>query len=79
MPVVNVKDYEPIDISVRRFKRACEKDNVLSDIRKHEFYEKPKWRRRRKKMAAVKRHIKKLQREQVEKEKMGGRGSRGGK
>ena len=59
MPVINVKEYEHIDVSVRRFKRACEKDNILADIRKHEFYEKPKWRRRREKLAAVKRHIKK--------------------
>ena len=63
MPVINVKEYEHIDVSVRRFKRACEKDNILADIRKHEFYEKPKWRRRREKLAAVKRHLKKIYRE----------------
>ena len=63
MPIVNVREYESIDVSVRRFKRACEKDNVLSDIRKHEFYEKPKWARRRKKLAAIKRSIKKTQRD----------------
>lgn len=63
MPSVNVREYEPVDVSVRRFKRACEKDNILSDIRKHEFYEKPKWRRRRKKLAAIKRYAKKVFRE----------------
>ncbi len=66
MPVINVKEYEHIDVSVRRFKRACEKDNILADIRKHEFYEKPKWRRRREKLAAVKRHLKKISREGFE-------------
>jgi small subunit ribosomal protein S21 len=63
MPVINVKEYEHIDVSVRRFKRACEKDNILADIRKHEFYEKPKWRRRREKLAAIKRQLKKTFRE----------------
>jgi small subunit ribosomal protein S21 len=69
MPSVNVKEYEPIDISIRRFKRACEKDNVLSDIRSHEFYEKPKWKRRRRKLAAVKRHLKKISKERAPTEK----------
>jgi small subunit ribosomal protein S21 len=69
MPSVNVRDSEPVDVSIRRFKRACEKDNVLADIRRHEFYEKPKWIRKRLKMAAVKRHSKKLMRENVSKER----------
>ena len=47
----------------RRFKRSCEKAGVLSEIRRREFYEKPTSVRKRKAAAAVKRHIKKLQRE----------------
>ena len=48
-----------------RFKRACEKAGVLSDVRKREFYEKPTQVRKRKKAAAVKRYKKKLQRETI--------------
>lgn len=69
MPSVNVRETEPVDVSVRRFKRACEKENVLADIRKHEFYEKPKWERKRKKMAAVKRYAKKITRENMPRER----------
>ena len=65
MPAVKVKENEPVDIAIRRFKRACEKAGVLSDVRKREFYEKPTQVRKRKKAAAVKRYKKKLQRETI--------------
>jgi small subunit ribosomal protein S21 len=64
MPSVRVKENEPFDIALRRFKRSCEKAGVLSEIRRREFYEKPTQERKRKKAAAVKRHLKKLSREQ---------------
>jgi small subunit ribosomal protein S21 len=63
MPSVRVKENEPFDIALRRFKRTCEKAGVLADVRRREFYEKPTWERKRKKAAAVKRHQKKLSRE----------------
>jgi small subunit ribosomal protein S21 len=63
MPSVRVKDNEPFDIALRRFKRTCEKAGVLADVRRREFYEKPTWERKRKKAAAVKRHQKKISRE----------------
>ena len=63
MPHVIVRENEPFDIALRRFKRSCEKAGVLSEVRRREFYEKPTSVRKRKAAAAVKRHIKKLQRE----------------
>ena len=63
MPHVRVKENEPFDIALRRFKRSCEKAGVLSEVRRREFYEKPTAVRKRKAAAAMKRHIKKLQRE----------------
>ena len=63
MPHVRVKENEPFDIALRRFKRSCEKARVLSEVRRREFYEKPTAVRKRKAAAAVKRHMKKLQRE----------------
>ena len=63
MPHVRVKENEPFDIALRRFKRSCEKAGVLSGVRRREFYEKPTAVRKRKAAAAVKRHLKKLQRE----------------
>jgi small subunit ribosomal protein S21 len=63
MPSVKVKDNEPFDIALRRFKRSCEKAGILSEVRRREFYEKPTQERKRKQAAAVKRHLKKLARE----------------
>ena len=58
MPAVRVKETEPFDIALRRFKRSCEKAGIVSELRRREFYEKPTWERKRKKAAAVKRSIK---------------------
>ena len=63
MPNVRVKDNEPFEIALRRFKRSCEKAGVLAEVRKREFYEKPTAERKRKAAAAVKRHLKKVSRD----------------
>ena len=65
MPQVKVKEGEPFDVALRRFKRSCEKAGVLADVRKRDFYEKPTQERKRKKAAAVKRDAKQLARESV--------------
>ena len=65
MPQVKVKEGEPFDVALRRFKRSCEKAGVLADVRKREFYVKPTQERKRKKAAAVKRYAKKQARESV--------------
>lgn len=49
MPSVKVRDTEPFDVALRRFKRAVEKAGVLTEVRKREYYEKPTWRRKREK------------------------------
>ena len=63
MPSVRLKENEPFEIAIRRFKRVCEKAGVLAEIRRREFFEKPTEERKRKAAAAVKRHLKKLSRE----------------
>ncbi len=63
MPAIRVKENEPFDIALRRFKRACEKAGVLSEVRRREYYEKPTEARKRRAAAAVKRHLKRLSRE----------------
>ena len=63
MPSVKVRENEPFDVALRRFKRSCEKAGILSEVRRREYYEKPTTIRKRKAAAAVKRHLKKLQRE----------------
>ena len=63
MPAVKVKENEPFDIALRRFKRSCEKAGVLAETRRREFYEQPTQERKRKAAAAVKRHLRRLSRE----------------
>ena len=63
MTIVRVRENEPGEIIVRRFKRAIEKDGIIMEMRRREFYEKPTWKRKRKAAAAKKRHQKRLLRE----------------
>jgi small subunit ribosomal protein S21 len=64
MPAVRVKENEPFDVALRRFKRSCEKAGILSEVRRRQAYEKPTSVRKRKQAAAVKRQQKKTMREQ---------------
>ncbi|MCU4137150.1 30S ribosomal protein S21 [Buchnera aphidicola (Sitobion avenae)] len=63
MPIIKVRENEPFDVALRRFKRSCEKAGILAEIRRREFYEKPTTERKRAKASAVKRLAKKLTRE----------------
>ncbi|MFM8314222.1 MAG: 30S ribosomal protein S21 [Deltaproteobacteria bacterium] len=58
MPGLKVKDTEPFEGALRRFKKQCEKAGILSEVRRREFYEKPSVRRKKKSIAARKRSVK---------------------
>jgi len=51
---VRVKENESLDSALKRFKRNCAKDGVLSDLRKKEYYQSPSVKRRKKSEAARK-------------------------
>lgn len=70
MPSVRVRENEPFEVAVRRFKRTCEKAGVLTDVRKREFFEKPSQERKRKRAAAVKRQVKRVSRETARRTRM---------
>ena len=70
MPSVRVKENEPFEVALRRFKRACEKAGVLTELRRREFYEKPTQERKRKKAAAIKRHMKRMSREAARRKRL---------
>ena len=70
MPSVRIKENEYFDAALRRFKRACEKAGVLTELRRREFYEKPTQERKRKKAAAVKRHLKRVSRETARRKRL---------
>lgn len=63
MTGVKVRDDESFEKALRRFNKFCEKMGILSDIKKHQHFEKPSERKKRK-LNAAKRKIRKIQREQ---------------
>ena len=55
MTSVKVGQNETLDSAMKRFKRKCQKDGIIGDLRKKEFYEKPSVKRKKKEEAARKR------------------------
>lgn len=58
MPIIHIKENESFDLVLRKFKRACDKAGILSEIKKREFYEKPTIKRKKAKYAAIKKYSK---------------------
>jgi len=50
---------ETIDQALRRFKRRCDFSGLKSEVRRHQYYEKPSVRARKKSAAARRKAIKK--------------------
>ncbi|HEX7127679.1 MAG TPA: 30S ribosomal protein S21 [Thermodesulfobacteriota bacterium] len=65
MPGVRVKESESFESALKRFKKQCEKAGILSEIRKREHYEKPSVKRKKKALAARKRALKKLRKQEA--------------
>jgi small subunit ribosomal protein S21 len=65
MTTVRVKENEPFEVALRRFKRTVEKTGLLTELRAREYYEKPTQTRKRKLAAAIKRHYKRLRNQQL--------------
>lgn len=70
MPQVRVKENEPFEIAIRRFKRSCEKAGILAEVHRREFYEKPTTVRKRQAAAAVKRQMKKRYRDVLRRKRL---------
>ncbi len=52
MTGIKVRDDESFERALKRFTKTCEKAGILSDIKKHQHFEKPSDRRKRKQNAA---------------------------
>jgi len=59
MTGVKVRDDESFEKALRRFNKFCEKTGILSDIKKHQHFEKPSEKKKRKNNAA-RRKMKKM-------------------
>jgi len=60
MPFVQVRDEESFENALRRFKRKCEKEGILTELRKRQHFEKPSVKRKRKAIQARKKILRKL-------------------
>ena len=58
MSTVRVGENESLDSAIRRFKRKCQRDGIIGDLRRKEHYEKPSVKRKKKEEAAKKRMYK---------------------
>jgi small subunit ribosomal protein S21 len=65
LAIVEVYDNEPFEKAFKRFKRIVEREGILTEVKRRQFYEKPSEKKKRKERAARKRIIKALKRRSV--------------
>ena len=65
MPTVQVRQNEPFDLILRRFRRTCERAGIFSESRRRQAYEKPTTIRKRDSDAAVRREMKRVNRQRA--------------
>jgi small subunit ribosomal protein S21 len=59
---IKVRSGESVEQMLRRFKKMCEKEGLIKDVKKNAYYEKPSERRRR----ANRKSVKRMQKVQTE-------------
>lgn len=70
MPIVHVDQNSSIDQTLKDFKRQCERSGLYSEMKKRRHFVKPSEARRAAKLAARKKLLKKLRKEQMRMKKM---------
>lgn len=64
MPTVYAREGEPFEVFLKKFKKKCEKASILSEIKKHQTYEKPSDMRKRKENTARRKLLKALRKKE---------------
>ncbi len=59
MSSVSVRESNSFELALKRFKKQCEKEGILSEIKKREYYDKPSIKRKKKIIAARKKAARK--------------------
>ncbi|MBI4689321.1 MAG: 30S ribosomal protein S21 [Nitrospirae bacterium] len=60
MPSVKVRESDSFENALRKFKKQCEREGILSEIKKREHYEKPSVKKKKKALAARKKALKRV-------------------
>ncbi|MEK7698459.1 MAG: 30S ribosomal protein S21 [Nitrospirota bacterium] len=58
MPIVRVGGNESFENALKKFKKQCEREGIISEIKKREHYDKPSVRKKKKSIAARKKAVK---------------------
>lgn len=58
MPFVKIGENESFENALRKFKKQCEREGILSEIKKREHYDKPSVKKKKKAIAARKKAVK---------------------
>jgi small subunit ribosomal protein S21 len=58
MPSIRVRESDSFENALKRFKKQCEKEGILSEIKKREHYDKPSVKKKKKAIAARKKAAK---------------------
>lgn len=60
MPSIRVRESDSFENALRKFKKQCEREGILSEVKKREHYEKPSVKKKKKALAARKKALKKV-------------------
>lgn len=60
MPSIRVRESDSFENALRKFKKQCEREGILSEIKKREHYEKPSVKKKKKAIAARKKAIRRI-------------------
>lgn len=63
---VNIEEGEPLEKAIKRFKRMVEKEGIIREWKKREYFEKPSTIRNRKKKASERKQMKKVRKMQAQ-------------
>jgi small subunit ribosomal protein S21 len=60
MPSIRVRESDSFENALKKFKKQCEKEGILSEIKKREHYDKPSVKKKKKALAAQKKAAKRV-------------------
>ena len=60
MPSVRVRESDLFENALKRFKKQCDKEGILSEVKKREHYNKPSVKKKKKAIEARKKAIKRV-------------------
>jgi len=62
MSIVHVRENEPIEPALKRFKKECVKAGIFKEVKNRRAYEKPSDKRRRKRQASIRKAARRARR-----------------